>query len=306
MEQKTQQNAVMKQHSECIERVLMYQYKMKAATQRIADYLVENEDSFYDLNCEQLAENTKTSPATVIRFSKLLGYNGFADMRFHAQREQVVLHEYNIDVQAGEDLNTVKQKAIHFTQTCIEECLMNTSNDAFAKAVDLICQAEQVLLCGSGSSSGVCTTATGTFLAIGISALSLPDPILQMRRALLMKPSDVVIGINYDGYMKDTVDTLMVAQKAGVSTIVISTVPDSLLCKYADVVLYTTMRKNDNALNQMVTGICQMSILQVLQIGVWLKMYPGNKDIIHQMIRHTEMKRYQTELREIEERRVRQ
>lgn len=49
----------------------------------ILEYIIENIDTVLKMGVREIAKNNYTSPASVIRLSKKLGYTGFVDMYYH-------------------------------------------------------------------------------------------------------------------------------------------------------------------------------------------------------------------------------
>jgi len=58
-------------------------------------------------------------------------------------------------------------------------------------------------------------------------------------------------------------------KECGATTILITSAQDSILSKYADIVLFTAIRNISNTLNISTIAMCQLAVLQTLQIGVW-------------------------------------
>nr|WIF88743.1 hypothetical protein QOL21_01560 [Acholeplasma laidlawii] len=54
---------------------------LSMAERIVLDYLIENKTSLKDFSVEKIAEAAYTSPASVVRMCKKLGYNGFKDFK---------------------------------------------------------------------------------------------------------------------------------------------------------------------------------------------------------------------------------
>ena len=48
----------------------------------IADYLLSNKESIINLSAKEIGDITNTSAATVVRFSKKVGFNSLNEMKF--------------------------------------------------------------------------------------------------------------------------------------------------------------------------------------------------------------------------------
>lgn len=279
-------------YGEYVERIRINREKMSQAERQIADYLLQHEEEFSHHSIHQLTKEIGVSVATIVRFSKTLGYNGFADLKFHIQQGKIVLPEHDIGITDEDSINTFKQKAIQFTQKSIEECILNTENSAFDAAINALSGATHILFTAIGSASGIAQAGAGMFLSLGKMAMSCGDTLLQLRTVACLKPGDVVIGISYNGTSKSTGDCLYYAKRCGATTILITSAKECLLGQYADIVLHTAVRNASNTLNISTTAICQLAVLQTLQIGVWQRNREQIVESSRDQLRLTQLKNY--------------
>ncbi|WP_418721810.1 MurR/RpiR family transcriptional regulator, partial [Clostridioides difficile] len=47
----------------------------------MADYILNNTEAISKLSVSELASNSKTSTASIVRFSRKMGYSGFGDLK---------------------------------------------------------------------------------------------------------------------------------------------------------------------------------------------------------------------------------
>ena len=77
-------------------------------------------------------------------------------------------------------------------------------------------------------------------LYLGLDCRHYADSYLQGICAGNLRPGDVVIGVSYSGNSRDTVDAVKAARKAGATVIAITNFRDSLITRYADLLLCTS------------------------------------------------------------------
>lgn len=150
---------------------------------------------------------------------------------------------------------------------------MDLDNEVLEKAVEAVGKADQIMLCAMGNASGIALSGAALLMSMGFDAFTVSDYLLQIRTAVRLGKKDVLIAISYDGQAKTTGDSMMLAKKGGASVILITSVRDSLLSKYADYILYTPARTGGNSMNITATSLCQMSILHVLALGAVTRYY---------------------------------
>ncbi len=285
--------------SELYSRVEMNRSKFNALQNRLADYLVADEQRVLGMNIYEIAAENNTSVATVTRFCQMIGYTGLADMKFHIQQQEVAFVNREIGITRNDDINVLKNKVLKYSQNVVHDCIIHLNNEAVEKAADAIGNAETVLFMAIGSAGGLCRTAVGLFLSAGLNAIMMPDSLMTLRRAAALKQGDVLIAISYDGYAKATGDAMMLAKRAGATVVLISSAPDSLLAKYADCLLQTPARSPGNAMSITVTANCQLQILQLLLLAVMTKDNDRIEKTSQLRMKLTVMERYSPKVKEI-------
>jgi len=285
--------------SEFSARVKLNYQKFSSSERRVAEYLLKNEVRCQEMTIYQMAEEIGTSVATITRFSQTLGYHGLADMKFNLQQSALNLVSEDMGIRRDDNVNVIKQKALQYTQTAMQECVMKMNNAVLEQAIHAIGHAGYVMLCGIGSASGIVHAGVGLFLTAGINASFVEDTLLQMRSVAMLQPGDVLIAISYDGYAKDIGDAMMLAREKKVHTILITSVQDTLLANYAEMELYTPARSMGNAMSITATSMCQLAVLQSLMVGVVAMYYDSLSQRSATQLHLSEIKRYdykQTEL----------
>ena len=61
-------------------RVRLYWDKLSRTERQIAEYILKNEDTVSQVSVHTLAQDAGVGAASVIRFSKALGYQGFSEI----------------------------------------------------------------------------------------------------------------------------------------------------------------------------------------------------------------------------------
>ena len=284
--------------SELSSRIGLYRPKFNGTQQKIADFLLADEQAVLDMSIYDMAEKIGTSVATVTRFCQMIGYSGLADMKFHMQQQAVAL-EGDIGITRSDSVNVIKQKMMQFSENALHSCLMGLDNDALEQAIEVVGKAHRIMLTASGSAGGVTQSAVGLFMNMGFDAFRVEDQLLQLRTAANLGKEDALIAVSYDGRAKSTGDAMMLAQKAGAKVILITSVRESLLGSYADIILLTPARAAGNAMNITATALCQLSILQLLMVGAVTRYYERFREKSRQQLKLSDLDRYDMKQKEI-------
>lgn len=271
---------------------------MNEAERIAAIFILENEADILSLSVHEMASRCGVSTATIIRLCKHMGYKGFAELKFHIQSETGSSKE-NLSIAMDDNPSSMKQKSLQFTQFNLKATIDNLDDALLDKAALALSKADNILFTATGSASGVALAAANLFLSNNLKAFFPLDDMTQMRIASSLTKNDVIIAISYDGYIRAVADTLAVAKKAGATVILITSFKGSLASKYADIVLYTNVRNNRNALNYSSTNICQMMIIQLLLVSIWQHKGSQQHGRITELRRYTNLKRYPASTEEV-------
>src|SRR5579875_2812219 len=84
---------------------------LRAAEQRVADFVLAHPDELIYLTVTELAERTNTSESTVVRLCQKVGYKGYQEFKIVLARDLVEpTADIYAEVESGDDLTTIKNK----------------------------------------------------------------------------------------------------------------------------------------------------------------------------------------------------
>ncbi len=121
--------------------MLKYKEDLSMAERAVLDYLIENKAVLKDFSVEKIAEAAYTSPASVVRMCKKLGYKGFKDFKIdfilaNAKVEVPENKEYT-DVILTKDSHC-GQSAIENNIKVLEDTLKLYDEETVTKAAEII------------------------------------------------------------------------------------------------------------------------------------------------------------------------
>ena len=192
----------------------------------VADYLVHHADEAQYLSISSLARECKVAEATVFRFCRALGFEGYHEMR-------ISLAQAN----ATGALVSLCEHASGLFLTAINGTQNSLSPEAVEQAVDLMRAARQVFCLGQGGSMLLANDICARFSSLSNKFRTAGDSHLQILAASLMGPEDVVLFISYSGATRDMLETLRTAKASGAKIILLTHYEDSPGAAMADVVL---------------------------------------------------------------------
>jgi RpiR family carbohydrate utilization transcriptional regulator len=167
----------------------------------------------------RLATKAETSPATVVRLSRRLGYEGFAALKIAMAQEAGGSNQFGLPA-AGDDTGSpiYRQVMVSDAQS-IRAGAQSLDPAAFERAQAAIALARDVVFAGVGASAALAALAAFRFAALGIRVSSSPDALSQHLRAGSLDPDDVCVAISHTGESRDTIDAVATAGRVGATTI---------------------------------------------------------------------------------------
>ena len=204
----------------------------------VADYLLQHADEAQYLSISSLARECNVAEATVFRFCRALGFDGYHEMRIAlAQANATGTMSSQRELQPGASTETLFEHASARLFTAINGTQNALSADAVDEAARMLREAKQVFCFGQGGSMLLANDIFARFASLSTKFRTSGDSHLQLLTASLMNEADVVLFVSYSGATRDMMETLRTAKAAGAKIILLTHYEDSPGASLADVVL---------------------------------------------------------------------
>lgn len=226
---------------------------------KIAQYIMNNKKSIIYGTMETIKKNVSVGDATIVRFSRKLGFSGFNDLKIDLAKTELEesnidsSHDYYDDI-ADRLISTIKDTA----------SLINPSD--LNKAIQLITNCHKLYIFGVGHSGEIGKDFSKMLLRIGLIVQAETDPHFQSQMAAMMTNNDLVIGISLSGETKDTYDSLQMAKKSGANIISITNNNLSSIAQISDITLRTSIEEFLNG-GSLAGQLSQLYVCEVLIRG---------------------------------------
>ena len=204
----------------------------------VADYLLQHADEAQYLSISSLARECNVAEATVFRFCRALGFDGYHEMRIAlAQANATGTMSSQRELQPGASTETLFEHASARLFTAINGTQNALSAEAVDEAARMLREAKQVFCFGQGGSMLLANDICARFASLSPKFRTSGDSHLQLLTASLMNEADVVLFVSYSGATRDMMETLRTAKAAGAKIILLTHYEDSPGASLADVVL---------------------------------------------------------------------
>ncbi|WP_255620778.1 MurR/RpiR family transcriptional regulator [Pseudonocardia sp. DSM 110487] len=251
---------------------------LRPAQRRVADAVLRDPAGTAELPIGRLAQQTETSVATVMRFCRSAGFQGYPELRLALARETgreaaadgAVLSP---DIDRDDSLADIVAKIAFSDAAAVQDTAATLDLDALAAAVDAVATARRIDVYGIGANGFVGQDLHQKLHRIGLLAFVWPDPHAALTSAALLDDGCVAIGISHTGSTVDTIDALRTARESGARTIAITNFVPSPLTAHADLVLTTAARETTFRSGAMASRIAQLAVIDCLFVGVAQRSY---------------------------------
>lgn len=230
----------------------------------IADYILENPTCVTSCTANTLAEATGTSPATVVRFCRKLGFSGLSDMKMSMMYNYVDSGNAIMDLDQEDSVGEIRRKVINFTKVVLDQLNETLSDDALDQAAKMIAKAKKIVIIGEGGSGTICRVAYDVFLKLAIPCQFVSDPFFQVMVISMMEPEDLLIIIANSGRPIDMVQNAQLARESGLKIIGIVGPANSPLSKYLDIEIQTGIFDSDYFSDLSVARTCELTTISIL------------------------------------------
>lgn len=205
---------------------------------KVADYVLRHPDIAAKMTVTELAERSRVSEATVMRFSKKAGFKGFYHLKISLARHNV-MKQTTADTH---DLNAVMNETfkakvadLKWTQQALDVTVLQT-------ALTHLKDAQTVYLFAAGNTNNLAAYASYLLNQLGVRAVCTPLPEAQLNLAYQMQPSDFCLLLSDSGGTKLILDIAEICKQNRIPTVAITSQDKSPLTQMVANVLLGVRR----------------------------------------------------------------
>jgi DNA-binding MurR/RpiR family transcriptional regulator len=238
------------------------------ALQRVAEWILTDPAGAARSTIVELAERSRTSPATVTRFCRALGFDGYAELRLaiagetgRAARASGWMVDIGREILRADPLERVLGQIMAADTRAMQDTASLLDLREVERAADAIAAAARVDIYGASGSALVGAEMQFCLHRIGVAA------------SALLRHGDVALGISHSGQTRETVEMVAEAGGHGVTTIALTSFPRSPLAEVADIVLITATQATTFRPDALSARHPQLVVLDLLYIAVAQRTY---------------------------------
>jgi len=250
----------------------------------IANCILQDPVQVSRMNISKLAEHSETSVASVVRFSKTVGYKGFPEFRMALVGEvsrmgQVGIADAELDsgITVDDSPAEIIRKISAADALAIQATAQRLDVKSFSAAVDAWATAKTIGLFGVASGGFVAMDLQLKLNRQGKNAIAWGDIHNALTSLSVLGPGDALVAISHSGTTVDTVDVMQEFKNRGVTIILITNALRSPATAVADIVLFTSARETTFRSGATASRIAQLTVVDCLCVALAQRNWSGTR-----------------------------
>lgn len=251
--------------------------QLTSIEKKIAEYILEDPERIKNLTTYEIAQNCDTSQASIVRFSKKLGFSGFPDFKLSlsqdignrkAESHVNIMHE---ELKSTDSFEIIGKKVATENTRAVNNTYEITDFNELEKAVQAINSARKIMLAGVGFSGIVARDLYFKLMELGKVASFENDSHMQLSYLSTMNENDILFVISHSGKTLELFNLAKVAKNKGIKIITLTSVANNPIRELGDIRLSTVEMKSDFRATALSPRISQLTVIDMIYIKLMLE-----------------------------------
>lgn len=238
------------------------------AERGIIEFILNDPKIMVGMTIHECAQRSYTSPSSVVRLCRKLGFEGFKEFHQSLVYELALLDsdlkEKSKEITYQDSLQDIIKKVTSKNILSLENTAKLMDDTTLLACVNQMMKCRSICLFGMGASLLVAKDAYLKFLRINKPCIINDDWHAQLLQARNMMSDDLAIAISYSGMTKEVIECIKAAKEKGATIIAITRFEDNPLAKLAHYNLSVSATEFIFRSGAMSSRISQLNIIDIL------------------------------------------
>ena len=243
---------------------------LSAAENQVREYILKYPKKVLEYTVYDLARESFTSPATVVRLCKKIDVKGFTHLKVLLAEEIKYFQDMKLNlldsttIEKDDTPHAVIEKITNIAVKTIEETRVLVNEKELMKVAHLLEKAVIIDFYGVGASHIVAMDGLFKFMRIGKNVITYQFYDRQYVQAVNSDASHVGIIISYSGETKEMLQIAGILQKNGTPVVAVTSCGENSLNRVADYNLFVTAKETVFRSGAMASRTAQLYIIDIL------------------------------------------
>lgn len=249
----------------------------------IADHLLKLGGDVVNKTLSSLSEEIGVSEATIFKFVKKIGFEGFQNFKISVAsnfRENIP-YEGELtaftDISKNDSALVMAQKVVNSSQESLENLINSLTEKELLDALEIINSSETIHFFGQGASSVVAFDSYHKFLRTNFQCNYIFDYHMQLSYATKLTQKDCVFLFSHSGKTNETIEVAKILRKNGVKIISLTGNPNSKLVKISDISFVIYSEESTFRSETLTSRILYLTLIDILYVNVMYHNEAENK-----------------------------
>jgi len=280
---------------------LNQQTNMSSGEKSIAEFILHVGRKLNKYSTRNIADSTYTSPATVIRLCKKMGYSGFEELREQYLKEIDYLErefgdvDVNFPFQKDDTISMVANKISRLYEETAKDTLSIMQYDMLQKAVILIKYCETLYVFSAGTALNHAEAFKEKMMKIGRNVIISNNLSYQLYEVNCIKKKDCAMIISYSGETEKTIHIANTCKEKGIPVIALTSFGENTLSQLATCKLLISTRESlFHNIGDFSSHISVNLLMDTLYAAFYLQNYDKNYEHKLELVKQMENLRHST------------
>lgn len=233
----------------------------------IADFILRDPTKVLYYTIEDFSTELSISEATVFRFVKKLGYEGYQYFKVSLASEVTKTSSNNTKDNINDSSNSYKYIVTSYVNN-LEETAANIDITLLNKVVKTISASKRIAFFGLGSSGELALNAYNKFIDTGLLCHFNSDYHMQLKLTSQLNCDDLAIVFCNSGMNRDTFSLVDSLKENSVPIVGLSSNPNSPFAKMVNEFIYTYPINPKTVVEKLSSYISQLTIIDYLYLKI--------------------------------------
>lgn len=265
------------------------------AERRVADYVLHEPKKTLYFNVAELARQSGSSQAAVVRFCKRIGLGSFANFKLRLARDVFRGAEErflpDLELESDASVEAAIKNAVGATERGLSLLPHVLEPEAVEEACSRILEASTTALFGVGASGVVAYDFFQKLIRIGLPATFTFDTDLEVTQATSLRESDVAFIVSYSGENSSMIEAAKQARARKARLITLTMDGPSSIRSLSDVALLVPASERVYRQGAVTSRINQLTVIDILYSIILSRRLEASIGAIERSMQATHRKR---------------
>lgn len=201
--------------------------RLTGSQKKIGKYILDHYERVAFMSAVELAEAVGVSDATVIRFTRNIGFTGYVEFKQHMRQDMKIFDSPDRRVSRSLELIQEKDDLLGKVGQCdidnLKYFLKTLDQEKLRKAVDAVYQAKHIYLVGNGTSSIITCFLQIHLRRMGFAVHNISEATtISPEKIVGIGAEDLLIACGFPRYSRDTHNAIVFAKNVGAAVLTIT------------------------------------------------------------------------------------